>query len=80
MKEESSCFPTTRDYIKTEVQLSETTLIRLQSGTVSEFTLEGSMPDLISGIYLTFLLYYKAKILSTKEDLSVFPSLIGGIY
>lgn len=32
--------------LKTEVHLGETTLIRLEIGTVSDLTLEVSMPDL----------------------------------
>lgn len=54
MKEKSSCSPAAKDYIRTEVHLAETTLIRLEISTVSDLTLEVSVPDLIPRIQLTF--------------------------
>lgn len=50
MKEKSSCSPTAQDYIRAEVHLAETALIRLEIGTVSDLTSEVSMPDLIPRI------------------------------
>lgn len=50
MKEKSSCSQTAQGCIRTEVHLAVTTLIKLEIGTVSDLTLEVSVPDLMPKI------------------------------